>query len=360
MKEMKETKEYKKIKEFEQRTGASVIYITVTGSKLYGTDNELSDTDYKFLFIPSKESVLLKRDIDSINLGNQSKDKNTSEDVDIQGHSLYAFFDQLAKSETGAIDVLFSMFKEDTIMMQDKAIIDKIRKEYKVFLNKNMKSFIGYALSQTKRFGIKGARYDELDKFVKLLEQFKKDEDIVNVQDKLGKSFDAFRIILKAGNYKYIKFVMAPGSRVKGGAADDVEYISVLGKLFSATVTFEYFMTRVGTLYNQFGNRTKTVAETESKTDFKALSHSLRIADEVKELLETEFIKFPLKNAAYIREIKEGKHETQKVIDEISDVLDKVDILLLSSKLPEETDREKLNKFLLTVLTYKWNKRRNS
>ena len=33
------------------------------GSKLFGTDNANYDTDYKCIFIPSMEDVLLKRDI---------------------------------------------------------------------------------------------------------------------------------------------------------------------------------------------------------------------------------------------------------------------------------------------------------
>ena len=359
--QMQNAKQYLKkyITEFEEKTGAKVIYITLSGSKLYGTDNEFSDLDFKGLFIPSKESILLKQDIDSYTRDtNTKKEKNSTEDIDFTIHSLYAFFNQLSKSETGAVDVLFSMFKEDTIMFQDKETIDKIRKEYKVFLNKNMKSFIGYALGQTKKFGIKGARYDELDTFVKdFLEKLPTDI-LPNSSYKLGDIFNDIKYVIKEKEYKYIKFVMAPGPRVQGGRQDDIEYVSVLGKLFSATVTVEYFVERVQKLYNQFGNRTKTVAQTTSKTDYKALSHSLRIAEEVQELLETEFIKFPLKRASYIREIKEGKHDTQKVIDEISDVLDDVDKLLLISELPEETDKITLDKFLLEILSYKWDERK--
>jgi hypothetical protein len=343
------------VKEFEEKTGASVIYITKSGSKLYGTDNEFSDTDFKGLFIPSKESVLLKQDINSYTRDtNTKKEKNSTEDIDFTIHSLYAFFNQLSKSETGAVDVLFSMFREDTIMFQDKEIIDKIRKEYKVFLNKNMKSFIGYALGQTKKFGIKGARYDELDKFIDFTKMI---PDYLEGA-KLGTLFTGIKEYISTNKLQYIKFVMAPGPRVQGGRQDDIEYVSVLGKLFSATVTIDYFIDRVTKLYDQFGNRTKTVAQTASKTDFKALSHSLRIAEEVKELLQTEFIKFPLENADYIREIKEGKHDTQEVIDQVSDVLDEVDILLLESKLPEETDNEILDVFLLKLLNIKWDERK--
>jgi len=50
------------LKSFENEYNAKVVYVTIYGSKLFGTDNANSDTDYKGIFIPSKKDVLLKRD----------------------------------------------------------------------------------------------------------------------------------------------------------------------------------------------------------------------------------------------------------------------------------------------------------
>ena len=108
----------------------------------------------------------------------------------------------------------------------------------------------------------------------------------------------------------------------------------------------------VNKLYKQFGNRTIAVANTISKTDFKALSHSKRIALEVKELLETKFIKFPLKDADELREIKLGNCNVSEVIEDIEDILAEVDILLLSTDLPQEVDEELMNKIILDFLDY--------
>jgi len=88
----------------------------------------------------------------------------------------------------------------------------------------------------------------------------------------------------------------------------------------------------------------------KEKTDYKALSHSMRISLSVKELLETNFIKFPLENAKYIKEIKEGKTDTQKVIDEIQDILEEVDVLLLASSLPEHVDESYIDLIVLRIL----------
>jgi len=94
----------------------------------------------------------------------------------------------------------------------------------------------------------------------------------------------------------------------------------------------------------------KYIDKYSTKTDFKALSHALRIAQEVQELLETGFIDFPLKNRDELRDIKSGNGNADDIIDQVRDILDAVDILLLDSDLPENSNREVMNKLLLGLL----------
>lgn len=351
--------------EYEARTGNKIVYLTVSGSKLYGTDTPTSDLDVRGIFIPTLRSVLLKQDENHyVHDTNNSKEKNTSEDVDLTVHSIYSFFNQLAKSETGGIDTLFSVFGDGNIIYEDKAFTDVIRANYKRFLNKNMKSFIGYALGQTKRFGIKGARYSELDLFITKVKSYyntdkfvilgydeeqKDNTKQISEEEKLKHLFPLFEEMIEDEKFNHIKFVLAPGPRGMG-SNNLVSYISILGKLFEGGVSIAYFIERVGILYEQFGNRTITVSKTDSKTDWKALSHSFRISKEVLELLETSFIKFPLKDATEIRDMKQGKIDVELCLEKIQDTLEKVDILLLNSDLPEESDREFMDELILGML----------
>lgn len=64
------------IDDFEAEYRARIVYITVSGSKLFGTDNANSDTNYKGIFIPSREDVLLKKDIEHFNYNTNTKEKN--------------------------------------------------------------------------------------------------------------------------------------------------------------------------------------------------------------------------------------------------------------------------------------------
>ncbi len=125
------------IKEYEKKTGHKVVYVTKSGSKLYGTDTPASDTDYKGIFIPTELSVLMKSDPDSYTKDtNNTKEKNGAEDIDFSMHSVYQFFNQLAKSETGAIDTLFSMFcsprkSKELIEIEENYTIEDIKKVIK-------------------------------------------------------------------------------------------------------------------------------------------------------------------------------------------------------------------------------------
>ncbi|MCK5537558.1 MAG: nucleotidyltransferase domain-containing protein [Bacteroidales bacterium] len=331
------------IREFEKKTGATVVYVTKSGSKLYGTDTPDSDTDYKGIFIPSEISVLMKTDLDSYSKDSNSMNiKNSADDIDFTLHSIYSFFNHLAKSETGAVDVLFSMFREDTIIYQDLKFIAFMKTNYTQFLNSHMKSFIGYALGQTKKFGIKGARYENLVTFTAYIKSLSEPKDT-----KLKKLFGKFENETHA--YKYIKMVIADGPKTSQ-IRMTIPYLSVLGKLFHGQITLEYFITRLEEQVNQFGNRTKTIAATTSKTDFKALSHSYRIASEVEELLQTQFIKFPLKDATKIREIKQGNCDIETVIQEISSILANVDVLLETTIIPKSLDVLKLRQQILQFL----------
>ena len=348
-KETKETKEklktlaIEKCRQFEKDTGATVVYLTEYGSTLYGLDNENSDTDFKGIFIPSKNSVLLKQDLPhwSYSTGND-KSANSNEDLDLSLQSVYTFFDLLKEGETGVLDVLFSMFRKDTIVYSDDNFVNTIKETYKEMLSRNLHSFVGYSVGQATKYGLKGSRYKELDKFLGLFEDL-----CYNSDNKLELTFDWLKIVTK--DYKYINFVRAPGPKGSGNF-DDIDYIEILGKKFSGDIKFEYFLDKVTTMHKKSGNRTVKASE---GTDWKALSHAVRVLLEVEELLDTHFITFPLKQAKFIKSVKYPKDEvktlesTLKFLDERLDVVKEK---LENSTLPENSNIEFMNETLLKFI----------
>ena len=333
----------KLINNFEETHNCKVVYVTQYGSKLYGTDNPNSDTDYKGIFIPNKNDVLLKRDIEHFNFNsNDENSKNSKDDIDLQLFSIYKFFNLLKKGETGAMDILFSMFREDTQVYNDKEFTSIMMENYKKFYNRNLHSFIGYCVGQSKVYNVRGERFNELHLFVEYFNALVKEQG----SEKLESMFSAVEEIFQENNYKYIKFIMAPTSRGSGEPKEG-RYIEVLGKRFLGTVTVKYFAEKITDMEEQFGNRARASAK---GVDFKALSHAVRVINEVEELIDTDFILFPLKNRAYITSIKEGNESLEDVMEYLDRELTIVQDKLEKSNLAEKSDEVFINNLLLKLI----------
>jgi len=328
---------------FEKEYNCKVVYITKYGSKLYGTDNPNSDTDYKGIFIPNREDVLLKRDLEHFNFNsNTNNTKNSKDDIDLQLFSIYKFFNLLKKGETGAIDILFSMFRDDTQVYNDEAFTNIIKKNYTKFYNRNLHSFIGYCVGQSKVYNVRGERFNELHLFVEKFNALVKEQGA----EKLESMFPLIEEMFTEHPYKYINFVIADTSR-GSGAPKQGKYVEVLGKRFLGTVTVQYFAEKITEMEQQFGNRARASAK---GVDFKALSHAVRVINEIEELIDDDFITFPLKNRVYITEVKEGKKSLEEVMDYLDTQLTIVQEKLENSDLPERSDEAFIDKLILELV----------
>lgn len=330
------------IDEFEEEYHTKVVYITMYGSKLFGTDNVNSDTDYKGIFIPSMEDVLLKKDIEHYNYNTNTKSKNGKEDVDLQLYSIYKWFNLLKKGETGALDLLFSCFREDTQIYKDEAFLNVMKENYQKFYNKNLHSFIGYCVGQSKMYNIKGQRFSELHHFVKLFKEIAIDD----AESKLENYFEKIEQIFQSESFKYVKFIKASISR-GNQAYKEGRYVELLGKRFAGSVSVGYFSKLIGEMEEQFGHRTRDASK---GVDYKALSHAVRVIDEVEELLDEQFITFPLKNSEYVTAIKEGDIALEDVMAYIDVKLDSVQKKLDNSTLPLKSDEAFINGLILDLV----------
>jgi len=331
------------VDEFEVEYNAKIVYITMYGSKLFGTDNANSDTDYKGIFIPAKDDVLLKRDIEHYNYNTNTDSKNEKEDIDLQLYSIYKWFNLLKKGETGALDLLFSLFREDTQIYRDSYFTNVMKENYQRFYNKNLHSFIGYCVGQSKMYNIKGERYNELHDFVELFNQ----SEVENSEEKLEHYFPKIEQIFAAKQYKYVKFIKASISR-GNQAYKEGRYVELLGKRFAGSVTVGYFSKLITQMEEQFGNRTRDASK---GVDYKALSHAVRVIDEVEELLDEGFITFPLTNKEYVKAIKEGKVALEDVMTYIDVKLDIVQKKLDESTLPQKSDETFIDRLILELVT---------
>ena len=135
-----------------------IIYVTIFGSYLYGTNTDNSDMDYYAIYVPFLDNIILENfpnDI-TISTGNNNS-KNTKDDIDIKIISIQDFFKKLRKGDTNKIDLLFSPSNKEMVIYDDGFIEKIYNNRHKLITNNILKSGIfGYSYKQWKRYGVKG------------------------------------------------------------------------------------------------------------------------------------------------------------------------------------------------------------
>lgn len=311
------------------------LYITAFGSKLYGTATVNSDTDYKIIYLPSKEDMLIGYHPKTFTR-NSSDDhtKNTKDDIDIEYKPLQNFLSELARGDTGAVDIAFSYTNPHVTKICDDRMNFFFQNVDKFFTVSNVKSFVGFAQSQAIKYSVKGERLSVLSDIVEYLEKNRE-----AYSDLCLKHFYA-DLIEQCGHESYCFL------------KKDSPYVVVLDKMYGFGITFTYFANQINNVYLKYGERAKKVMQEyqskEISADWKSLSHAYRCAYELNCLLDVKNIRFPLNCADIIRDIKLGNYTLDKVSDMIYHMLDSANKKLLCISHDESKyDRNTVRKFIL-------------
>ena len=333
------------IREFTAMYPAQVVYLAYSGSRLYGTYTPTSDYDVKGIFIPSAESLKLKTDIPHYTrTTGDSHSSNGEDDIDFTLISIHNFIAQLSKSETGAIEILYSMFSPEAIIFQNKDFTSIMKDHRLIFQTKEISSFIGYALGQTKKFNYKGLRYAELVKFIAYFEQELMSPEV----EFIGAHFDTMNVDLKK-HFNYISIVTDRGPKIADNTYKEIQYLHILGKKYAGSTKSELFFKLIKDLEASYGARTRTTAKS-GKGDWKALSHAYRISKQIDELVNTGEIQFPLSYSNEIMAIKQGEVDFQEILGQIEDNITIVRQVVKYSDKPRTVTPSEVHSLILELL----------
>jgi len=313
-----------------------LIYLVKFGSHLYGTNTPESDTDYKGIFLPSKEQLLLQDVTKHITWSTGDKDgKNSNEDIDVQLWSLQYFLQLVSKGETNALDLLFSCTYPEIIEYSDFPM-EQIQFSYdKLFNIRHCKAFVGYAIGQAKKYGIKGSRLGVLKKVNTMLPDLciglESHYQMDIKQIKLSDVLDSIVEACYDSSYCFTKMIGAKGH-------EPVLSLVLSGKIHQGSIKLVEFIERIATEYKRYGKRAEE-AEKNNGIDWKALSHAVRALSQMKQLINTGRIQYPLDNAEYILNIKLGNSSFKEVekliydgISEIDEKLNDPDLVIRNKK----------------------------
>ena len=311
----------------------NLIFKVKFGSHLYGTNTPESDTDYKGVYIPNADDIILQRVRGSIHQG-PSKDpgaKNSANDVDIEIFSVQRYLQLLAEGQTGAIDMLFAPNPEIVTEWWHLLKMNKNK-----LLTKKSAAFLGYCRQQANKYGIKGSR----------VAAAKAASEVFQNISKWGFGLH------KVGEFtKYLDPILGEHTKIETLETTPGHfetYFECCNRKVGYKNTVKEAAKIFTAIYNEYGERARK-AESNEGIDWKALSHAVRVGGEALELLNTGHVTFPLPNAEHIKDIKLGKIVYKEVAEEIEELLVKVEDASKTSTLRDEADYDWIDEFVRDI-----------
>ena len=286
------------------------LFICKYGSHLYGTNTEISDTDYKCVFAPSLNSLLWNNKIKRTEYSTgKNNSKNDNDDIDIGFWSIQYFLKSVNAGDTNAIDVLFAPSFLDNVLYMDNQFKVLFDNHLKLFNICTSKGYLGYSIGQAKKYGIKSSRLG-------IIKQVKEYVETLTIEDSDCLSKHRKDIIKKFYDKSFC-FELTKNNSI---------FLMICNKMYQDNIKMNHFKTLITETYNTYGGRAR-LAEQNKGLDYKALSHAVRALIQMEELLIYGKITFPLTNITDIMDIKNGKLEWKDIESKIINLIKRVDNL---------------------------------
>lgn len=297
----------------------------VFGSHLYGTNSETSDRDYKGVFMPTREQILLQRVPHSINESTKKgTEKNTSDDTDRERYSLHYFLHLACEGETVALDMLHA---PELFWLESSGIWQALVAQRAMFYTKSLKAFVGYARRQAAKYGVKGSRLSEAKKIIEFLQAQPPSLRIEDVWDELP-----------------------TGEHIHKTSNEVGPLYEVCGKKLTARGFCHHYIPMLQAFADRYGDRAKQ-AEENKGVDWKAVSHAFRAAYQVKHILVDGGYTYPLPETELIKHVKSGKmHFANEVGPKLDSLMEELEALSAASTLPVKVDRAYWDAWLVSTL----------
>lgn len=310
------------------------------GSHLYGTSTPESDLDFKSVFVPDADDILLQRVKATLTdkRPKQEFEKNVAGEIDREAYALHRYLSLLAEGQTVALDMLFA--PRWAMTGPPDPVWEHILSNKHLLLSRKAASFIGYCRTQANKYGIKGSRVHAVRNIVAWFDQaIAAHGHLARVQvavDTLQQFIDE-----QALEHTSIIFIPHPSKPDVG-----LPHLECCARKAPFSISLKDARAIYVRLMDEYGGRA-LMAERNEGIDWKALSHAVRVGHEAMELLATGHITFPLPNSAHVLAIKKGELPYAVVALEIEELLVQVEDLEKVSTLREEPDQNVINQIVI-------------
>lgn len=308
----------------------------VYGSHLYGLSTPNSDLDYKGVYLPKLNEVLLGTFPQSFKASTgDDRTKNKAGDVDAEVMALSRFLQLACDGETMALDMLHC---HEPLMSTE--IWDDLVEQRTRFYSKDMRAFIGYLRKQAAKYGVKGKRMEAIEQVLDIAHPIAKGLP-------KGSDMKLREIVFQLPqDNEYCRMVLIRGINQD---SRDQEFYEVCGRKYQLTITVVEFVNNLSKVYDQYGDRAKAAKDNDG-VDWKAVSHALRVGYQMRDIFLHGDYEYPLEQRPFIYQVKTGQ------LDYVNDVQPRLDELVAevedlsdNSTLPARVDRKYWDEWLLDV-----------
>lgn len=343
-----------------------IIFKCIVGSKLYGTNNENSDTDIKGVFLPNLNDLILGKAPKHYTFSSGGKyDKNDKDDVDETYYSLQYFLELAAKGDTNAIDLLFAYTNHQQILINTPIWTEVVNNIDKI-ITKNVNAYLGYCKSQSFKYSVKGEKLNNFKEFEKFCEKYIQnknyDHDITLYDAMVNEFFNnEFKhefdhwitepLVEKQKvqfNKKFANFNFGEHCYIIV-ASNKEAFLQISDVKFPIKDGIRSSYYKVKKVIGSCGKRSENAAA-DNGADYKAISHCIRVLFQVEELLKVGSISFPLKEAEFIKSIKYKTTDLSfdGIMDFINEKIEYIEkVLLPNSILRDKADYKWIEQFIL-------------
>lgn len=306
-----------------------VLFLTLFGSHLHGTATAQSDRDYKGIYMADLPSIVLGEDKATIQVSTGGEDRNSPDDIDVEFIEVRKFLKDGLAGQTYAVELLHPGEHAEVFRT---ALFEEILLHREKLLSKNTRPFLGYCVSQAKKYGLKGARLRGTEEALDFLKRAQKrsEKKILRVED----------IAAEIPKNEVVQLV----EKHLDGQEEPILLLEINNKQFDGSLKLPQVIATVEKVVDRYGARSRKARD---GVDWKAIGHAYRTLFELREYLTTGKIQFPLEQREALLAIKQGQRSFEEIQEELPLLLEQVEEL--DTDLPEKGDQAFWQRWIVDV-----------
>ncbi|MBI5895370.1 MAG: hypothetical protein HZB24_04945 [Desulfobacterales bacterium] len=251
--------------------------------------------------------------------------------MDEEIYSLHYFIQLACEGQTVALDMLHA--PEPAWIVQSDIWRQIVAQRHR-FYTQSLHAFVTYARRQAAKYGIKGSRLNAALQVLAVLQRHPAETRLRQLWDDLPRTEHCLEV--------------AP-------TPTGLRQYQVCGKAFQETVAVGHVIPILEKFFNDYGQRARLAAQNQ-EIDWKAVSHALRAAIQIREILTLNTIRYPLADAPFLMAVKAGRLDyAAEVAPALEKLMTEVEALLERSGLPERADTAYWERFICeTLVTHRF------